>query len=669
MYRNGFYHQALKLLSEAFDDITAADTQCVMSYLAKIPDPLANQLLIDAIKNLSQYSSRSLQDFKQHLKVNSDLAKTDLKWMQRLIKPLPSTAAQTLKNEYIRRRIKYQKGRSANIWLRKRVQFISEVCRSIPIPLHQLDSEKRRLKLADEWSRRCLVMLNRVTEQQSQLIDVVRIIQAVKQPADNWGFSPMLPDLDELHNKQKQGQDISSYFEVIAKAISRLIDSKWWQHQIENRYKQYKEHSAIIVGKVRANVSPYVSRYCLQDYQSRKKGNALWMKLMALINRQYELELPLIEAVKTSISNPHNRRVELMVRMRGFEEIAKEQGYVGEFYTWTAPSKYHSWCKDKKGKTHANAAYQGATPHETQQYLCKQWSKVRAKLERMHIHTFGFRVVEPHHDGTPHWHLLLFFKPDEMITARTIICEYAVQHDKEELQITTDFEVDECSPRFDYKKIDPAKGSATGYIAKYIAKNIDGAYVEEDFEAGCSGNQAAESVAAWASIWHIRQFQQIGGAPVTVWRELRRIKHSINNDEVLETARKAADSADWQGYIAANGGIICERRQRPVKLAKTVEKSSSRYGEDVSKIFGVIATCSVQSRLEGWELHQYQTESQIHINTPSSPNMVFHVSSDSCVPWRTDNNCTHQPQAILYSSIGNVHQSQIEQFQPKFLSG
>jgi hypothetical protein len=89
------------------------------------------------------------------------------------------------------------------------------------------------------------------------------------------------------------------------------------------------------------------------------------------------LRIALDKMVHRSVANPAIRRCELMVRMRGFEDIANEQGLAGEFYTITAPSRYHA--------VHSKGGFVG------------QWNGCNPRIPSVIYATYGRNVVPPFH--------------------------------------------------------------------------------------------------------------------------------------------------------------------------------------------------------------------------------------------------------------------------------
>lgn len=575
-----------------------------------------------------------------------------------------------------------------------------------------------------------------------------------REPADAattiTGFSRGLPDLRATLARIAVRHDLTPPLDnpklaahvEDGPAVARMADPQWWRRQLRRMHARKVEAAAIDLGLVSKVKDCYVSDESVYRRAQQNERNAAALEATEMTNEDGET-YTLAELAAKGTANKSIRRAELMTRIAGFERIAEDLCHVGLFMTVTAPSRMHKWATVKgQGYVFENRKYEGINPRQAQEHLSTIYARIRAELARQGIKSYGFRIAEANHDGTPHWHFLLFMEPhikdvdvqfidQEFVGPKrlhrsavarfcAIVRRYALgkgdRTEPEFLQQVYQQEFNRFPYRFayqamepikakaaalghawrvaerkkqnadtarkehgvDFKLIDKAKGSAAGYIAKYVAKNIDGYRLDKDLFDN-DAIQTSHRIEAWASTWGIRQFQQVGGPPVGPWRELRRVEsmpasmphymhtalEAVNktkaldldtaaaNEELTAVAKKA-EGAKWDKYCWAQGGVFCGRKYR-IMVAKSRPEGVNKYGEQLAEIaVGVVAreveyyTPEHMAHMGGKAERRVIVPSKRHTWTrsgamekPCAREFGFSEPIAASRPWTRVNNCTH----------------------------
>lgn len=559
------------------------------------------------------------------------LSETSREWAQRITEPLPLNWQSRLISNWESTKANHQTGdffaqvkaeRTANIELRELLDRLGVV----RVPLDATDGH-----ICDE--------ANKATERAMQLASVYHQVadlrEALGRMASSYGITP--PD-------HKKHQD--------APAIARMTCPMWWRRQLRRVHGQQVETAAIFLGYVNKRSECYASDNTVKRRAAQNRRNAASLEATTATNENGQ-EFTLAELAAKGTANKAIRRAELMTRIAGFERIAKDMGHAGLFLTITCPSRMHRYTTAGSGQPVRNRKFDGTTPREANKYLVQVWARIRASLARQGVSLYGFRIAEPQHDGTPHWHLLVFHAQEKYEAISATVWKQALQDSGTERGAT--------ERRCDFKPIDPTKGSAAGYIAKYVSKNIDGYAIEKDL-TGEDAITASARVEAWASTWGIRQFQQVGGPPVGPWRELRRVAampagapaHLADAYQAAQrveaTDTEELKAAAWDKYVQAQGGVFCGRDYL-VRVTLQESDQVGRYGDQVApKPIGV-ETEARETWYPEWMQHIQGTATRVVHWFVESVRHVWTIARNAArgldvlpraigTPWTRVNNCT-----------------------------
>ncbi|MCY7295075.1 replication endonuclease [Alteromonas sp. a30] len=370
--------------------------------------------------------------------------------------------------------------------------------------------------------------------------------------------------------------------ETLEGVLARLADEYWWRAKLRRLQDERLETLQRDLHYVGGSRMCYLSDVTFRKKSIRAHSNQETLENLYAVSDDFGSEkwVNVAEAASASQSNPINRAAFMAVRIKGLKELAQNEGMEAAFITITAPTRFHSTLKSGQ----PNPKYvQGCNARLANQWFKSVFQAIRSHWQRQKLTPFGCKVTELHHDGCPHWHILLFAPQAQMSEIEHIMSHHALKDGGDQLK--------DKKVRFEWVNINRLKGDPVSYVIKYVAKGLDSSHLDnvQDIKNGVTSADenhiATQKMKMGLSAAGIQQFGFFGipAATSTTWQELRRMgKQDEGLKQVEMQARRlnlselerftltllyqAADRGDWAAYCIAMGGIYAKRTDAPLKI-------------------------------------------------------------------------------------------------------
>ena len=286
-----------------------------------------------------------------------------------------------------------------------------------------------------------------------------------------------------------------------------------------------------VVGK---NGSQITTDYELRQRNIEKKQHINYGKRTFLNNGENKFSL-----IQMMMSAQKRKKAEIVTILKGLELHAKNSGLTWIFITLTAPPKMHP----------GSIYWDGTMPNDTNKWLGNAFKRALARLRTKKIYLSGFRVVHPHDDSCPHWHLLIFTNQSDI----QIIEEKFRFQPEWKSSVGLKIEVNN------------GQTSASGYCLNSVINTVSS--VEE-----LTGDLANYDV--WKSKFVIRSFSWFGLPKIKLWRDFRSLK-MCPTEPLLAKLWQACNAGDGKSFIELSGGINIMQKDRPI-LSQTISQKSTK---------------------------------------------------------------------------------------------
>ena len=426
-----------------------------------------------------------------------------------------------------------------------------------------------------------------------------------------------VPDLKLAPLPEKKIKELAESMAMLAKeripeaeqdtpAARRECDPAHHRRRLRARASTARQAIASLLGTIGQGSAPYADAHTLARWKERQEAAKAFGEA-----HQVEWDGGSVSLWDVMETSRKARISALYSKMKGVDSLATKRGLMPTFITMTLPPKFHP--NPGHGLPYGGAGMMDApTPQETDAALASLWRRLRARASKSKINLIGPRVTEPHKDGCPHLHALLYPRSKEEAAAldkhMRALCPEPVPGRRIASQMV---------------EIDREKSAPATYIMKYVLKALPAWEAEDN---GSSPN--IRRIAAWASERRLRRFAWVGihglGMP---WQRILNIdpeSHEIGDaPKPIFDAWMAMQAKDWGAALEHLGAVRGDGRERPRIIYADAE---NKYGETIKKPVSIAYG-------EDWTIPIKKTATTIGQRTTPHPDMVRDAMRALSDPW------------------------------------